>query len=879
MATTAANSDSSVLRSLQFRLDLEKLLTSLSTRFINIPVEAVDDSLVEALGEVGEYTKVDRGFIFRFEDERLLTASMTHEWCASGIPSAKESLQKTSLLPLAWLLDQLKEGRIVHVPRVDDLPPLADGLRHVSKKLGVRSSIFIPMFSLSRMIGMLGFSRLRREEPWSDESISLLRVMGEIFGNAVARKHADQRLRESEERYRSVVEDQTDLIVRWKPDGTHTFVNMAVCRFFRKTHEELMNENVLVGVHQDDVEEVRKKVAALTPEHPTATDEHRVVLSDGEVFWHEWTDRAIFDQSGVIQGYQSVGRDITPKKRAQAELDFRLKFENLLIRLSTRFINVSADRIDEELSTTLRRVGEFSNADRSYVYLLDDSGDAAPLAFSWAAEGMPPLSLGSERLELCNYPWAIEQLRKDEPFCIRQLSDLPDEAKRTRESLAEGGVRSFIHVPMLSGKKLIGLLGVSNVKTEQSWSEEGVALLRLAGKMFVNALERKKNQLHLQDNEERLRLTIGALADGFHDWNVPTGEVYFSDYCLTLFGLPKGENWSRIENWLESVHPKDQPGLKKAMQDHFEGRTPVFEYDFRLQRPGDTYRWHRSRGRVISRDHQGNPLRMVGMSHDIDAEVVTEERLRKTESQLAHLARVSAMGEIVAGIAHEVNQPLHAAATFATATVSALESDDTGSRGRALGMVKKISGQVTRAADIIRRLRSFTQPRPAQLGRFDLNSLVRESAELLAAETRRRQVQLEFDFDESLPLLLGDRVQIQQVLVNLLRNAYDSIVEANRAKPLVAVTTRRTESGVQASVRDNGGGPPAKEEDLARLFDSFFTTKGDGMGIGLALCRSIVDAHGGKIWGEPNREEGMTFSFFLPLKEGTLSHEPKRTSA
>ena len=866
MASSASPTESSIHRSYEYRSVFGQLLTSLSTRFINMPVDAIDDSMTKALGEVGRYTQVDRCFIYQFASKQDGTASLTHEWCAPGIPSVKRLLQDIPLAPLTWTVARLTAGEIVHIPRVENLPPEAKPLRELYEKLDVRSAVNLPMFSGSRIVGMLGFSCVQGEKSWSDDSISLLRVLGEIFVNAMDRKQAVRQLHKSEERYRSVVEDQTDFIVRWKSDGQHTFVNQAVCRFFGKTREALMHENLLSAIHKEDVETVRNKVATLTPEHPSATDEHRVIMPDDSVCWHEWTDRAIFDAAGKVVEYQSVGRDITPQKMARQELEYRLKFESLLLNLSTRFIKISADQINQELIHALAQLGQFTKVDRSYVYLINDDESTAKLTYYWSAEGTPPVSPVIEQLHLNDYPWAVDILKQDKPLYIPHISALPPEAEKLRKTLEEAGIQSYINVPLLSDGKLIGLLGFSSLQQEQSWPEDSVALLRLVGSMFVNALERERVQLALQRSEERLALTVNASSDGIYDWNILTGELYLSDNGLQSLGLLPGTNLRHIDLWSEMVHPADRSNVEAVLQAHLAGFTERFECEFRLRLSDASWRWNLCRGQVTSRTDSGEPLRMVGVNHDITQDIHNRARLRESEAQLAHLARVATMGEVVAGIAHEVNQPLHAAATFATATSSALESNDPDSRERAARMVKKISGQVTRAADIIRRLRGFTQPRPAQLGLFDLNALVRESIELLSPEERRRQIRLNLELDESIPQILGDRVQIQQVLVNLLRNAYESTTQSSTHQPTVRVTTRRTKQGIETDVMDNGTGPP-EGETLEKMFDSFFTTKTDGMGIGLALCRTILSAHHGRIGAEINKEAGMTFSFLLPLDE------------
>lgn len=869
MAPDTAKSDSSIQR-VRYRSEFEKLLTSLSTRFINLPVEAIDDSVTEAIGKVGSYIDVDRGFVYMFGEGDPPLVSLVYEWCAPGAASLQDRSEPIDVAPLAWTVARFRAGEIVHVPNVRALPVNSNGTRQSYEAQGIRSIIKLPMFMRSELVGCLGFSCLHKEKTWSDDDIALLRVVGEIVVNAWDRKQADRRLRESEERYRSVVEDQTDFIVRWRPDGTRTFVNGAVCRFYGKTRDELLQESVFDFIHEQSRPALREKLSQLSPAQPTATAELCILHPDGRLLWQEWTDRAVFDASGEVVEYQSVGRDITLQKQAREELQYRQRLENLLLNLTTRFINLPPDRLDDEISAALRQVGEFTGIDRSYIYLMDAELTEATLAYEWVAAGCPPTPPELQRIPLEQHQWGIVPLQQGETLMLSSLDDLPASAEELRDAILRINVQSFVIVPIFFQQRLFGMLGFSSSQHGQQWSQESMALLRLIGEVFLNAMDRQRAQRQLAMSEERLSLTVEAVADGFYDWNIETGNVYVSDNWLRVLGLPADNSVHQPDFWLSLVHPDDRLAVETRVQEHLAGNADVYECELRVRLRGGEWRWCHDRGRVIARDDQGRPLRMVGIIRDITEDVQNRERLRETETQLAHLARVATMGEIVAGIAHEVNQPLHAAATFATATIAALESEEPEGPARAVGMVRKISAQMTRAADIIRRLRDFTRPRPAQLELFDVNRLVRESAELLAYESGRRKIAVAFELDPALPHVMGDRVQIQQVLVNLLRNAYESIAQSAPVQPQVRVVGRKVEHGVRLDIIDNGVGLPtghAAEE----LFDTFFTTKSEGMGMGLALCRTIVDAHHGRVWGEVNELGGMTFSIILPLRPNNHS--------
>lgn len=853
----------------------EELLIALSTRFINLPVDGIDAGIVEAIGQLGEFAQVDRSFVYQYVDRDSGVIELTHEWCATGADPLPDALRKYQIGPQRWLETQLAAGEIVHLPDTSKMPAEAADLQRVYLEVGVGATMYVPMFRGDEFIGTLGFSCYRRTKVWPEESIALLRVVGEIIVNAIDRAQADRQLRRSEERYRSIVEDQIDFVVRFKTDGTHIFVNEAVCRHLERSAEEMYRSNVFDFIHPADVEKVRQKLAKLTIETPVATDEHRVQLSNGRVYWHEWIDRALFDPKGIVREYQSVGRDITGRKIAQQELEYRQKLETLLLSLTTQFINLDPDEVNAQLEDALREVGEFTGVDRSYIYLMNEVGNAAELAHIWSRDGMPPVAQEMRTLRAADFPWAVALLEMGEPVHVPSYDALPPGTGDFREALQAAQVKSYINVPMLHDGKLLGMLGFSNSTSAQSWSAESIGLLRLIGEVFVNALIRKQSAQALARSEERLSRTVDAVADGFYDWNIQTGELFVSDIWLLSRKLPVGDNHRHIDLWRDAVHPDCLAGVEAILQDHLDGKTDFYAAEYRTRIGDGTWRWSLGLGQVIERDADNKPTRMVGVDRDITKEVSNRERLAETELQLAHLARVSTMGEVVAGIAHEVNQPLHAAATFASACTRALESGDPDASYRAAKMVRKISAQMSRAAGIIRRLREFTRPQAIKMSKFDLNHLIRESAELLAYEARKKQIRLAFDLDASLPRVMGDRVRIQQVIVNLLRNAYESIDDLHGREPSITIRTQMAGGDIEMQVADNGAGIPDGKE-VETLFEAFATTKDEGMGVGLAISRTIIQAHRGRIWGTANEMEGMTFSFILPV-EARSKHTPTPT--
>jgi C4-dicarboxylate-specific signal transduction histidine kinase len=264
-------------------------------------------------------------------------------------------------------------------------------------------------------------------------------------------------------------------------------------------------------------------------------------------------------------------------------------------------------------------------------------------------------------------------------------------------------------------------------------------------------------------------------------------------------------------------------------------------------------------------EFRGRPAVQVA-AVDVTERRRAEEDARARQHELAHVLRRRTMGEMAAVLAHEVNQPLAAIVNYAQGCAQRLR-DGGGSADSLLTVLDQITGEALRASEIIRQLRGFVRKRGLQAETRQVNELIDEVLRFVVGETHRRGVRLQAELADDLPPLQVDAVQIEQVILNLVRNALEAIYETlgqHGQPPVLVITTRRVGNEIEVAVRDSGPGLPA--EIAAQIFEPFVTSKHDGLGMGLSICRSIIDAHGGRLWSTPNAERGMTFCFTLPLQ-------------
>ncbi|WP_024519160.1 PAS domain-containing sensor histidine kinase [Bradyrhizobium sp. Tv2a-2] len=382
----------------------------------------------------------------------------------------------------------------------------------------------------------------------------------------------------------------------------------------------------------------------------------------------------------------------------------------------------------------------------------------------------------------------------------------------------------------------------------------------------IDIEDRKRAEQALRTSERNLYLIISTIPGLV--WSArPDGSAdFFNQHYLDYVGFSseQAQDWG----WTAAVHPEDLDGLASAWQ-AFMATRQAGEKEARLRRFDGSYRWFLFRANPL-RDDSGNVIKWFGINTDIEDRKRAEEELRDTQAKLAHMARVMMMGELTASIAHEVNQPLAGIVTNANTCLRMLAADPPNVAG-ARETVRRTLRDGNRASDIIGRLRALFNRKAPVSQPIDLNEATREVIALSLNKLHRDGVSLRTRLAEDLPRVTGDRVQLQQVILNLLNNAADAMSAIDdRPRELMVSTGRDEDSCVRLSVHDSG--PGFDLEVAERLFDAFYTTKGDGMGIGLSVSRSIVENHHGRIWAALNDGPGATFSFSIPgSSEVTIS--------
>jgi PAS domain S-box-containing protein len=432
-------------------------------------------------------------------------------------------------------------------------------------------------------------------------------------------------------------------------------------------------------------------------------------------------------------------------------------------------------------------------------------------------------------------------------------------------------VRSLLCLPLLKQTRLVGILFLQNDLVPNAFTEARAALLEVLASQAAISLENARLHADLRSAQERLS---GAVRENELMIDViPTvawraqcnGYVeHFNKPWLEYTGMTREDasGWG----WAGAIHPDDVSSVGDYWQ-VLVTTDRTGEIEGRLRRHDGVYRWHLFRARPL-RNESGQIVSWYGTGADIEDLRQAQEALNRTRSELAEMTKVASLGALAASIAHEINQPLAGIMTNTNTCERMLTADPPNVSG-ARETVRRALRDTKRAADVIARLRALFAKKQTAAELVDLSEATREVLAMSINELRRNRIVMRSELTCDLPRVTGDRIQLQQVIVNLLVNALEAMSGIDdRPRHLLIRTVRDADERVSLTVRDVGVGIRADQVD--QLFDAFHTTKQSSMGIGLSVSRSIIEHHGGRLSGTPNHDgPGATFSFSLPVSGGS----------
>jgi PAS domain S-box-containing protein len=563
-------------------------------------------------------------------------------------------------------------------------------------------------------------------------------------------------------------------------------------------------------IHPDDREMVFRTAENAANSGTRADCEHRLFRPNGEMRVVHSLGDLKKDSSGRPHQIFGTTQDITERKHAEEALQ------------QNQFYLREGQRLAHMGSWAFNAAGHYWSDELYKIYGLDPKSGAPTVEQYLALVHPQDRTVIAETIK-----------RMQEQHCgFDQIERIvrPDGQLRYIRAVA---------VPVFEKGVFTGFVGTTMDVTEQE--------------LLTQELRREKAYL-----AEAQSLThIGSWATNFETKRM----FHVSDEVYRLHGFEPNQGPSALEGFWNTIHPEDEPVVRTTLENAIRTRTDYDISEFRVRHADGGIRFLRTIGHHNPSEEVGY---YVGITMDITERKRAEEereRLHQLEADLAHINRVNMMGELAAALAHEIKQPIAAAVANAGACLGFLE----GEHPDILEAREAASGTIAcgrRAAEIIDHVRSVFRKNLPQREPVDLNELIREIALLLKSDIRRNSVKVNLELSENLPKVVGDRVQLEQVLMNLMLNAIEAMRDTNGN---LTITSNPTEDGhLLISVSDTGVGIPTDKVD--RIFDTFFTTKPQGTGMGLAISRSIVESHGGRLWATSNSGRGSTFRFTLPPK-------------
>jgi PAS domain S-box-containing protein len=694
--------------------------------------------------------------------------------------------------------------------------------------LDVGPLVFVPLTTPHRRLGALGMSG-SPGTVYSNDDVSFLRLVGRVVAFAIddnfnlRRAEVAQRelqrqielLQRSERELREVIETIPSMAWSAAPDGSADFFNGRWLAYAGLTADQAQGWGWTVAVHPDDLNVLVDYWRKIMVSSQSGEIEARLRRFDGVYRWFLFRATASLDDNGRVVKWYGTNTDIEERKRAEQAL-----------RRSEAYL-AEAQRL------TLTGSCAIDGTSREILYW---SEEMFRLFGFDRQQGLPMWDQWVQRI----HPEDRDKFRMAGDGTFLNKVDCDVEFRIVQPDGTVKHIHGIGHPVLSRNGELVQVVGTMVDVTERRGAEESL----------------RRNESYLAQAQRLAH--IGSWA-----WDA-TGRnaVYVSEEWCRIYGFDPKDGMPSWEQRLQRVHREDRARFQLTV-DRAVAEKSDYELEFRILPPHAPGRYIHSVGRPIL-GSSGELVQFVGVSMDVTESKQAEqehERLRQELANLAHLNRVSTVGELTASLAHEIKQPIGAAVTNADACVRLLNRDQLDvpeAREAALEMAK----DARRAAEIIDRVRSLYQKGSSQRETIDVNEVIGQMVVMLQNEAHRHSVTIRTDLAEGLPTVMADRVQLQQVLLNLMLNGIEAIRDTSGE--LSIKSKLGDDSQLLISVTDTGVGLPTK--NAGQIFDPFFTTKPQGTGLGLAITQSIVESHGGRIWASENSDRGATFHFTLPSR-------------
>ncbi len=630
------------------------------------------------------------------------------------------------------------------------------------------------------------------------------------------------------------------------------FANQQSLQDFGMTQVELEQWTSSGIIHVDDHDRNWKNISALLTTGELMDQQIRMLYPDGVYRWTRTRCVPVRDAHGNVVRYVTCQIDVDDLKRAEDLLAAEVKVLERVAR---------GEPLDQVLDALSRHVEELCNGCFCNILVVAPDNEHFEVG---AGPSLPDtFNLDPRRIDRDGRdPYSMALIEKT-PIISRELvNDARWEGSPWSATMQRCGYAACWSTPIISGSgDASGVIAIYRREPLDPRPQEQDLIDRFA-KIAGIAIERARVDAALHQANMQLTDSHRLSRTGSFTWDVLPDNHIWTEELFRLFELDPAARIN-TQMWFESIHPEDRPTVESL-----PGRAATsaeFELEFRVTPRSGSVKHARMIGRRIGQATD-RPI-FMGAMQDITTRKVAEEALNQTRLELTHVARMATLSAMTASITHEVSQPISGILTNSNTCARMLAADPPNVAGAA-ETVRRTIRDANRASEVIKRLRAMFAKRAPSMERVDLNEAAQEVIALSSSELRRSRSVLQTDFAEPLPAISGDRVQLQQVILNLLLNAADAMAAIeDRPRTLRVQTQIDGSDSVKLLVQDCGVGVDPR--GIEKLFEAFHTTKAHGLGIGLSISRSIIESHHGKLWAMPNDGPGATFGFSIPRHSGS----------
>ncbi len=692
------------------------------------------------------------------------------------------------------------------------------------------------------------------------------------------RRIIEEALRQSERQYRFVAENATDVIFIQNNDLSLRYVSPSATTLLGYSPEEMkkipMQSCMTPASFQWAIEtfsaEYQKAMQGIHEDIPLMEFEY--VRKDGSVFWGEIKVTFLWNAEGLPEGGLGILRDITPRKKAEEKTRTISRLYNVLSHVNQQIVK-TRDR-KELLQKVCDDIVEYGMFQFAWIGITDPgAGEVVPMASSGnAPDFLKQFTIyatnGKEGTE------ASKTLRGGDCIVINDIETMETQLE-WKDAAIHHGFKSVAVAPIKSRNEMTGALNIYSSRSgffdreEVNLIKEVASSISFALDSIFDEEERLKAEEALRQSEERWKFALEGSQDGVWDWDLVNDTLFFSCQWKEILGYSGEDVPFRIAQWRQKIHPDDREEVTRILQEHLDGDSPYYHSEHRMQCRDGSYCWILDRGKVVTRNGDGTPARIIGTLSDIS------ER-KQLEEQLFQAQKMDSLGRLAGGVAHDLNNMLTPILGYAE-----LLQSKTGDGSPYHNDLHQIQEAALRARELTQQLLAFGRKQVLELRSFDLSGII-TGYEKILRRTIRENIELEIITpDEPLPIR-SDMAKVGQIIVNLAINAQDAMPEGGT----LGITTSRVlvdhdnphmprelETGEYALIQVSDTGKGMDNDTLKYIFEPFYTTKKIGTGLGLSTVYGIVTQQNGSITVKSIPGKGTTFYVYLPISKSPLPAE------